>query len=104
MDFYDQAFARNLGILSEVDQKRLRESCVAIAGMGGVGGIHLVTLARMGIGKFHIADSDVFETANLNRQYGATTETFGRKKVDVMRGIAKAINPELDIRTFSEGI
>jgi sulfur-carrier protein adenylyltransferase/sulfurtransferase len=104
MTFYDQAFGRNLGIIREGEQEKLRNSCVAIAGMGGVGGIHLVTLARMGIGKFHIADSDVFETANLNRQYGATAGTFGRKKVDVMKEIVKAINPEAEIKTFPEGI
>jgi molybdopterin/thiamine biosynthesis adenylyltransferase len=104
MSIYHQAFARNLGIINEQEQGKLRNSLVAIAGMGGVGGIHLVTLARMGIGKFHIADSDVFETANFNRQYGATTGTVGRKKVDVMKEIAMSINPEIEVRTFSEGI
>src|SRR5438552_9527102 len=104
MNFYHQAFARNLGIINESEQEKLRNSRVAIAGMGGVGGIHLVTLARMGIGKFHIADSDVFEAANLNRQYGATTGTLGRIKVDVMKEIAMSINPEIEIRCFSEGI
>ncbi len=42
--------------------------------MGGVGGVHLMTLARLGIGKFTIADPDTFELANFNRQYGAEPE------------------------------
>src|SRR5437016_6347985 len=104
MNFYHEAFARNLGIINESEQEKLRNSRVAIAGMGGVGGIHLVTLARMGIGHFHIADFDEFEMANMNRQYGATRNTLGRKKVDVMKEIAKSINPEIEIETFSEGI
>jgi molybdopterin/thiamine biosynthesis adenylyltransferase len=72
--------------------------------MGGVGGIHLVTLARLGIGRFTIADPDVFETVNFNRQYGATTRTLGRSKAKVMAEEARAINPEVDLRVFSEAI
>ena len=72
--------------------------------MGGVGGIHLVTLARLGIGAFHVADPDVFEIANFNRQYGATTRGLGRPKVEVMAEEARAINPELEIRVFAEPI
>ncbi|MBI4376451.1 MAG: ThiF family adenylyltransferase [Elusimicrobia bacterium] len=100
MDLYSQTFARNLGIITEAEQERLRRSRIAIAGMGGVGGYHLTTLARMGIGKFRIADADRFELANINRQYGATRESLGRKKVDVMREIALSINPEIEIETF----
>ena len=72
---YQEAFARHLGLFNPEEQKRLRSSRVAIAGMGGVGGIHLITLARLGIGAFHIADPDHFELVNFNRQYGATPAT-----------------------------
>ena len=41
---YEAAFCRNLGLIDEADQQRLRKSRVAIAGMGGVGGVHLITL------------------------------------------------------------
>ena len=47
---YADAFSRNRGLISAAEQARLRGKRVAIAGMGGVGGIHLVTLARLGIG------------------------------------------------------
>jgi molybdopterin/thiamine biosynthesis adenylyltransferase len=77
---------------------------VAIAGMGGIGGIDLVTLARLGIGRFTIADPDVFDVANTNRQYGAMSSTMGRQKVDVMSEIARGINPEMDLRVFSDPI
>jgi molybdopterin/thiamine biosynthesis adenylyltransferase len=72
--------------------------------MGGVGGIHLATLARLGIGSFHIADPDIFEVANINRQYGASAQTLGRSKVEVMAEITAAINPEINLRGFNEAI
>jgi molybdopterin/thiamine biosynthesis adenylyltransferase len=101
---YETAFARNLGLVSGEEQQRLRKSRVSIIGMGGVGGVHLVTLARLGIGGFSIADPDVFDTANFNRQYGATLRSLGRPKATVMAEEAHAINPELDLRVFSEAI
>jgi len=101
---YEEACARNLGLISPEEQQRLRSSRVAIIGMGGVGGIHLVTLARLGIGRFTIADPDTFELANFNRQYGATLPNLGRPKVKVMAEEARAINPELDLRVFSGAI
>ena len=103
-DFYRESFKRNIGLVNEDEQTRLSSSRVAIAGLGGVGGIHLVTLARIGIGKFSIADNDTFEAANLNRQYGATVNTIGRSKVDVMAEVVSAINPGAEVSTFSEGV
>lgn len=103
-DFYREAFRRNIGLVSEAEQERLRNACVAIAGLGGVGGLNLVTLARMGFGRFHIADLDTFETINMNRQYGATTDTLGRKKTDVMGEVALSINPGIDLKVFDEGV
>jgi molybdopterin/thiamine biosynthesis adenylyltransferase len=104
MDFYEEAFKRNIGLFSEEEQKKLKGSRVAIAGLGGVGGVHLVTLARMGLGKFHIADLDTFETANINRQYGAMSRTLGKLKTEVMGEAVLEINPEAEIESFSEGV
>lgn len=101
---YEQAFARNRGLINPREQERLRDSRVAIAGMGGVGGIHLVTLARLGIGHFTIADPDTFEVANFNRQYGASLRHLGQAKAEVMAREAKAVNPELEIRVFREPV
>ena len=49
---YDAAFSRNIGWVTEAEQATLRRKRIAIAGMGGVGGGHLLTLARLGIGAF----------------------------------------------------
>ncbi len=101
---YADAFSRTLGWVTELELKLLRHKRVAIAGVGGVGGIHLLTLTRLGIGSFNIADMDIFEQANFNRQAGAMMSTLGQPKVEVMARMARDINPELDIRIFPEGI
>jgi molybdopterin/thiamine biosynthesis adenylyltransferase len=101
---YRQAFDRNLGWLTETEQEALRGKRVAIAGLGGVGGAHLLTLTRLGIGHFTLADFDQFEIQNFNRQVGANVHSVGRSKLDVMSEMARAINPELEIRAFEEGV
>ena len=101
---YDAAFSRNLGWVTEKEQAQLRNTRVCIAGMGGVGGIYLLTLARLGIGAFSIADFDTFAPANTNRQAGATVSSMGRPKVDVMLEMASDINPDLDVRIFDRGL
>src|SRR6186713_2900679 len=80
-DFYERAFQRNLGLISDDEQQVLRRACVAVAGAGGVGGLHLLALARMGIGRFHLADYDTFEVSNFNRQFGATVSSIGQSKI-----------------------
>ena len=101
---YDEAFSRNLGWVTEAEQGALRHKRVAIAGMGGVGGSHLLTLARLGLGAFNIADFDTFDLVNFNRQAGALVSTLGLPKVDVLAGMARDINPECDLRQFPLGV
>ncbi|TVR81151.1 MAG: thiamine biosynthesis protein ThiF [Rhodospirillales bacterium] len=101
---YDTAFDRNIGWVSAWEQQLLRGKRVAIAGMGGVGGIHLLTLARLGIGAFHLADFDRFELVNFNRQIGATMRTLDLPKAEVIAGMARDINPELDLTAFPNGV
>src|SRR5690625_3553434 len=86
---FEDAFSRNIGWVTEWEQQILRSSKkIAIAGMGGVGGAHLLTLARLGVGAFHIADFDSFEFPNFNRQVGAMLSTLGQSKVEVMAQMA----------------
>jgi sulfur-carrier protein adenylyltransferase/sulfurtransferase len=101
---YDLAFSRNIGWLTEWEQQQLRCSKIAIAGMGGVGGVHMLTLARLGIGRFSVADFDRFEVANFNRQMGASARTLGEPKAASVVMLAKEINPELDISMFEAGV
>lgn len=98
------AFSRNIGWLTADEQHMLGAKRVAIAGLGGVGGSHLLTLTRLGIGAFNIADFDCFELANFNRQAGAALSSIGRAKIDVLSEMALDINPELDLKLFSDGV
>ena len=101
---YHEAFSRNLGWVTQTEQDVLRHKRVAIAGMGGVGGSHLLTLSRLGVGAFNLADFDQFELANFNRQAGASMPHIGRNKLEVMSELAMGINPELSINAFSDGV
>lgn len=101
---YHDAFSRNIGWVTENEQLRLRDARVAIGGLGGVGGVHLLTLARLGVGRFSIADFDVFDVVNFNRQVGANVSTLGRPKIDVLAEMARDINPEIQLTTFPAGI
>jgi len=101
---YQQAFSRNIGWVTQQEQETLRRKKIAIAGLGGVGGSHLLTLTRLGIGAFHIADFDKFELPNFNRQAGATVSHLDRPKTDVLAEMALDINPELQINKFPHGV
>jgi molybdopterin/thiamine biosynthesis adenylyltransferase len=101
---YSAAFSRNIGWLTQHEQEALRYKRVAIAGLGGVGGSHLVTLTRLGIGAFNLSDFDVFELSNFNRQAGASMSTLGMPKVETLAAAARDINPSLDLRLLPEGI
>lgn len=101
---YEEAYSRNIGWVTEAEQERLRRARVCIAGLGGVGGVYLLTLARLGIGAFSLADFDTFSVANINRQAGATVSSLGRPKLDVMVELAHDIQPDLQLRRFPEGL
>jgi len=101
---YDKAFSRNIGWVRRHEQEQLKKSRVGIAGLGGVGGAHLLTLARLGISNFNIADFDDFDVHNMNRQAGAFMSFMGQPKIDTLARLAQDINPEIDLRLFPQGI
>lgn len=101
---YNAAFSRNIGWVTKAEQDKLRKARVAIAGLGGVGGAHLLTLARLGISHFNISDFDDFDVQNLNRQAGAFMPFMGRTKIDTLAQMAQDINPEIDLGLFPHGI
>jgi len=102
--FFSEAFSRNIGFLTVSEQERLADARVAIPGLGGVGGAHLITLIRSGVGKFNLADFDIYEPVNMNRQYGARVPNFGQPKLATMVKDALNINPFLEIKAFPKGL
>lgn len=101
---YARAFSRNIGWVTQAEQDRLRRARIAIAGLGGVGGAHLLTLCRLGIANYHISDFDEFDIHNMNRQAGAFMSHMGQSKLATLNRMARDINPEADIRLFDQGV
>ena len=79
----------------------LKNSRVAIFGVGGVGGYAVEALVRAGIGALDFIDNDVVSLTNLNRQIIALHSTLGEAKVEVMKERAIDINPEVKIITHN---
>ena len=92
-------FERNVPGTLEILQK----STVGIAGCGGLGSNAAVSLVRAGIGRLIIADHDVVEESNLNRQYYFQSD-IGKKKVEALADHLKAINPDITLELTDKQI
>lgn len=99
-----EQFSRNLGILSENEINKLQDTKIVIAGCGCIGGFSAELLTRMGVGKLALADPDVFDVSNINRQCSASFNTVGQLKVDALSDHLLAINPDLEITRFRKGV
>lgn len=91
------AFSRTELAIGEEGLKILRESSVAVLGIGGVGSYAAEALARAGIGKLLLVDRDVVDITNINRQIHALHSTIGRSKALLMAERIKEINPEAEV-------
>ncbi|WP_395344601.1 ThiF family adenylyltransferase [Ningiella sp. W23] len=101
---YENAFSRNIGWITRQEQSVIRQSKIAIGGLGGAGGEHALTLARMGFENFHLSDFDEFEIHNFNRQAGAFMSTVGKHKCSTMADMIRDINPNANIKEFPTGL
>jgi len=102
--FYNQMTVRNIGIFTPEEQNKLKNCCVAIAGVGGVGGLLAERLIRIGVGKLCITDPGTFEPTNFNRQFGSTTKTIDTNKAEAVYAELHEINPYADIDYDIHGI
>lgn len=92
-------FSRMIGLVSEADMQILEGKRVAIPGCGGTGYTYAECLARMGVGAISIADADTFGPENMNRQFGCSTHTIGRKKSEVLTERLLSINPAIQVNS-----
>ena len=95
----NEAFIRTEAMLGTEAVEKLKNSRVAVFGIGGVGGYVCEALARSGVGTIDLVDNDVVSVTNINRQIIATTKTVGEFKVDVMAQRIKEINPEATVNS-----
>ena len=91
-------FSRTQLLLGEEAMDRLKNTRIAVFGVGGVGGFVCEALVRSGVGAFDLIDDDKVCLTNLNRQIIATRKTVGKYKAEVMRDRMIEINPEVDVR------
>ncbi len=73
----------------------LKNKCVMIFGIGGVGSYALEAVVRAGIGRVVLVDNDTVSETNINRQLIADTTTVGRLKTEVAAERCKKINPQI---------
>lgn len=101
--FAYEAFSRNAGILTDLEQAALHATTVLVAGCGSVGGAIVEPLVRLGVGRVVLADPDVYELHNINRQ-ACLRGDIGMPKPVVLAERARQISPLVAVRTFTEGI
>jgi len=95
-----EEFSRTELLIGKDGVEKLQNSYVAIFGTGGVGGYVVEALARSGVGKFDLIDSDRVCLSNINRQIIALHSTVGKFKVDVAKDRILDINPNTEVNTF----
>jgi len=88
-------FSRTELLLGRTAMEKLKNSRVAVFGVGGVGGYAVEALARSGVGELDLIDNDTVSITNINRQIIALHSTIGRSKVQVAAERAKDINPDI---------
>lgn len=96
----EQPFSRTEILIGKEGIERLKDSTVAVFGVGGVGGYVVEALARSGVGCLHLIDNDKVSVSNLNRQIIATVSTLGKYKVDAARERILDINPEAKVQVW----
>ena len=92
-----ERYHRNLGVISTSEQVKLLNSKVAIIGVGGLGGMVLELLVRVGVGEIIIVDKDFITDSNLNRQILTTEINLSAEKISVAIQRAKEINSDIKI-------
>lgn len=95
-----ERFDRVKGLIGESALLKLKNSRVALFGIGGVGGYTAEALIRSGVGSIDLFDSDIISKSNLNRQIIATEKTVGLDKVEVMKDRLLSINSNANVRAF----
>lgn len=96
-----EEFSRTSMLIGEENVKKLSGCHIAVFGIGGVGGYVVEALARSGVGKLDLIDSDTVNITNINRQIIATHDTLGISKVDAEKERVRSINPDIKVSIYN---
>ena len=102
MTHQNPLFERTHILIGDEGIKRLQQSHIFLAGMGGVGSFTAEALARMGVGQLTLVDHDVVSASNINRQLVALNSTIGKLKVSVMANRINDINPDCKVNIITD--
>lgn len=92
-----ERYLRNQDAISEEEQATLAINRVLVVGCGGLGGMVIESLARIGVGHLRVVDGDLFEASNLNRQILCSTMNLGRPKTLAAKQRVMAVNPLVEV-------
>ncbi len=102
--YYAARTDRNIGWITEEEQKTVHGSIIGVAGCGGMGGRLAEVLVRLGVGELRIADSETFDASNINRQLAATRLTVGRSKAWETARALRSITDDMILAVYPSGI
>ena len=96
-----EIFSRTELLVGSRGMNKLKNSKVIVFGIGGVGGYAVEALARSGVGKITLVDSDKVSESNINRQIIATAKTVGKYKTEAFCERIADINPECEVTAIN---
>lgn len=97
----NEIYSRTENLIGNENLNRLKNSRIAIFGLGGVGGYAFESLLRSGVGSFDLFDNDTINITNINRQILATTDTIGKYKTEAAIERAATINKDVAINSYN---
>jgi len=97
-----ERYVRNMKTFSPQEQVALLKGHVSVVGLGGLGGVVVEILARLGIGTLNVIDGDIFEESNLNRQFLSSPKLMSKSKAEAAARRIKEINPSIAVNQCSE--
>lgn len=104
MNEYWEMLTRQMPLVSKEEQEKFKDAKITVIGCGGIGGLTIEMLARMGVGELVLVDEDAFDLSNLNRQTLSSHANIGRLKSEVAASKVREINPHVDVTSYSEHV
>ena len=102
--YYAERVDRNIGWITEKEQSMLRNATIGVAGCGGMGAQLAEKFLRLGVGEIRIADNEVFDASNINRQFAATRKTIGKSKAFETAKILREVTDDNTVVVYPQGI
>jgi molybdopterin/thiamine biosynthesis adenylyltransferase len=101
---YWEMLKRQMPLVTAEEQERFKNAKITVIGCGGIGGLTIEMLARLGVGELVVVDEDEFDISNLNRQTLSTVENVGKPKSLAATIKVEKVNPHVKITSFCQHV